>query len=648
MGYRTATNGRYRAHLVKSSPFVTAVFDNATPIISSPFSKIISVDAKVVQNSVGAQYIVTLGNYQKWLVYCSEPVALIWKENTLSSPTPIKGIVRVAILPVANSEQAFNLLLGYVQKYPTGAVVSFSYPSGTIANVVYTYTTVGPGSLLMLALPHHVSILQYPVVDSEENKHIQSLLSPIWTIKGKLRPVVGDVWKLQYNLVQVGWQYTLSEKLSTQQLDEIAKNLIQDVKSIYPTAADPYTFGKEIGRMARLALIADNLGIADARQQAITNLELTLTPWLQGTNVNFLQYDRIYGGLVTINGINDQNSEFGSGWYSDHHFHYGYFMQAAATLARFDPGFFDSNKAAFDVFVRDVCNPDSTDSDFPFARHKDLFDGHSWASGLFQQGNGKGQESSSESANSYYGAYLYGLGTANPDLYRFAHLMLTMEIQSAQTYWHMPNDNIYDNLFASNRMVGNIGALDVTASTWFGSELEYVHGINMMPLSPVTAALFDSQYVQTQYPVLATRLPPPLPVNQQQCSANPVCRNLGMIGLCCPTADGNLLACCDAIGQMQDEWKSLIFIDLAVVDRESAWGKVESLNGFGTGNSKANSLFWVASRQSPVVGYNSTPKPADSGVKPACSANSGCDALGMVGDCCPSSTGIFLGCCPKI
>lgn len=47
MGYRTAFNGRYRAHLVKGSPFITTVFDNATPVISSPFSKIISVDAKV-------------------------------------------------------------------------------------------------------------------------------------------------------------------------------------------------------------------------------------------------------------------------------------------------------------------------------------------------------------------------------------------------------------------------------------------------------------------------------------------------------------------------------------------------------------------------------------------------------------------------
>ena len=41
------------------------------------------------------------------------------------------------------------------------------------------------------------------------------------------------------------------------------------------------------------------------------------------------------------------------------------------------------------------------------------------------------------------------------------------------------------------------------------------------------------------------------------------CRALGMIGQCCPTAEGSFLACCDTVGQMQDEWKSLIYIDLA-------------------------------------------------------------------------------------
>ena len=112
-----------------------------------------------------------------------------------------------------------------------------------------------------------------------------------------------------------------------------------------------------------------------------------------------------------------------------------------------------------------------------------------------------------------------------------------------------------------------------------------------MPLSPVTGCLFDQSYVQLQYPVLATRLPAQQSVGQQQCSLNAGscsycraylellnlmiyfflyfcrftvgCRNLGMIGQCCPTVDGVFMACCDDSGQMQDEWKSFIIIDLA-------------------------------------------------------------------------------------
>ena len=84
-----------------------------------------------------------------------------------------------------------------------------------------------------------------------------------------------------------------------------------------------------------------------------------------------------------------------------------------------------------------------------------------------------------QAVNAYYAVYLYALATANVDLTHFSHLLLSMEVQAAQFYWHMPNDDIYDSVFAASRMAGNIGALDVTASTWFGTELEYVHGINL-------------------------------------------------------------------------------------------------------------------------------------------------------------------------
>ena len=656
--YKTQLNGKFRTHLVKGSPYITVVYEGATPIISSAVMKIVNMEARLVRGSLGVQYLLTLGNNQKWLVYCSEPVALIWRDNTLYSPNPIRGFIRVAILPSQNSEAAFSMLLQYVGKYPTGAGMTLAYPSATISTVSFQFNSVGNGPLLMFVLPHQYAIMVQPAPDSDENKAAQDALSPVWCIKGKLKAVVGDSWRLQYNTPPLGWNYVLTDKLSIQQLDAIATQLMIDVKSVIPTAIDPYSFGKELSRMARLAQIADNLGIPEARQQALTALESALTPWLQGLNPDALLYDRVYGGVVSTNGITDPYGDYGSGWYADHHFHYGYLTYATATLARLDVPYWEANKVAMETIIRDFCNPDPSDPDFPFIRHKDFFDGHSWASGLFQQANGKGQESASEAANAYYGVYLYALATANLDLSKFALLSLRMEIQAAQFYWHMPNDEIYDGVFSVNRMAGNIGALDATASTWFGSELEYVHGINIMPVTPVTAILLDQPYVMTQWPVLAARLPPPPPQGSRLCANNAICASTGMTGLCCPTADGAMLACCDTVGgaaRMQDEWKSLIYIDHAVVDRDKAWDQVKATSGFGPGGSKSNSLFWVASRLPALSGYNGTAKAADpkGAIKAACASNSACDAMGLVGQCCPTETtsqypGTVLGCCPTV
>ena len=47
-----------------------------------------------------------------------------------------------------------------------------------------------------------------------------------------------------------------------------------------------------------------------------------------------------------------------------------------------------------------------------------------------------------------------------------------------------------------------------------------------------------------------------------------------MLGLCCPTPDGAMLACCDALlggeKRMQEEWRSLIYVDHAgMCDRDT-------------------------------------------------------------------------------
>lgn len=479
MGYHTQQNGKYKTHLVKGSPYITVVYDGATPVISSSLMRILTVESRVVKNNMGVQYIVTLGNFQKWLVYCSEPVALSWKEDTLTSPQPIKGIIRVAFLPLQTLESSFSILVNYIQRYPTGATMAITHPTATSSLVTFSYSSVGIGSLLMLALTHHVQAMGGPSILTNETRVAQIAYYPVYCSKGRMKAVVGDVWKLIYNMPQIGWNYVLSEAIPLPKLDEIGRNLILDVKTNLPNAPDVYSFGKQLARMARLAVLADSLGIAEARQQAISIVETSILPWLQGLNQNPLLYERTYGGVITTNGFNDPNSDFGNGYYNDHHFHYGYMIYAAAVISRFDAAFYDANRNQLDTIVRDICNPDATDSDFPFARHKDFYDGHSWASGLFPQANGKGQESSSEAANAYYACYLYGLATNNPTLMQFSHTLLSMEVQATQLYWHMSNSDTYDPVFATGRMVGNVGGLDVTASTWFGSQLEFVHGINM-------------------------------------------------------------------------------------------------------------------------------------------------------------------------
>ena len=69
MTYKTALNGKFKTYLVKGSPYVTVIYENATPIISASLMKILTVESRVVKGSIGVQYIVTLGNFQKWFVY---------------------------------------------------------------------------------------------------------------------------------------------------------------------------------------------------------------------------------------------------------------------------------------------------------------------------------------------------------------------------------------------------------------------------------------------------------------------------------------------------------------------------------------------------------------------------------------------------
>lgn len=389
--------GKMRSPFVKGAPFVTVFYENATPVIRADVAAISNLEARFIKDSTSTQYIITLGNYQKWLIYCSEPVLFIWKESSIVSTTKFPSLtIRVAFLPSQNVDSSYNTLMKYISCIPVGVKHEFLYPTPTTVQQSLTFDTVNEGELLMFALPHHIDFLKVPDKNIDEIALINKGYYPVYYIKGILSGLVGKKWVIEFPLTNVGWNYASSNGLTTEQLDEIGTNLMLDVKSIKPTAQTPYTFGKQVGRMARLALIADELGIAEARQLAVSTMEESLIPWLSNQNSNPFVYDKTWGGIVVANSLLDKLDEFSSGWYADHHFHYGYFVYAFASLIKLKPTFYDKYKSAMDVIVYDICSVDPSSMFFPFMRHKDLFDGHSWASGLFQYSNSKSQESSSE------------------------------------------------------------------------------------------------------------------------------------------------------------------------------------------------------------------------------------------------------------
>jgi endoglucanase Acf2 len=240
-----------------------------------------------------------------------------------------------------------------------------------------------------------------------------------------------------------------------------------------------YWTGKSLERVALLAWLADQVGETETRRRLVAALEERLQDWFDGAPPNRFHYDATWATLV------GEPTEYRSGWeLNDHHFHYGQFVFAAATVARFDPPWAAADRwgGFVDLLIRDCANPDRDDRRFPFLRHFDPWAGHSWANGpaLFAEGNN--EESSSEEANFATAVILWGALTARPalrDLGIFLHANVTAAIEQ---YWFDVDRENFPEGFerpALGMVWGSGGKYD----TWWDRNPIYVHGINFLPFT---------------------------------------------------------------------------------------------------------------------------------------------------------------------
>src|SRR5262249_14194043 len=181
--------------------------------------------------------------------------------------------------------------------------------------------------------------------------------------------------------------------------------------SHFPPGAGTYWTGKALGRLAALVPIADQLGNTTARDGFLAAMKAKLQDWLQapdGKTSNLFYYHGTWGTLIGYPAEYGSDTEL-----NDHHFHYGYFVQAAATIAQYDPAWASDGQwgGMMRLIVKDPANWDRADTRFPRLRTFDPYEGHSWASGHAAFGAGNNQESSSEAMDFATGLVLWGAAT---------------------------------------------------------------------------------------------------------------------------------------------------------------------------------------------------------------------------------------------
>jgi len=255
--------------------------------------------------------------------------------------------------------------------------------------------------------------------------------------------------------------------------------LKKDAKDFQFTREDTYWNGKEFGKVTELIQIAEQVGETEIRDQLLSLLKDRLEDWFDGKEKYFFYYDERWD---TLTGYPDS---YGSGdQLNDHHFHYSYFIKAAATIAQYDPDWVKPERYGkmIDLLIRDCASYDRSDDRFPWMRSFDPYAGHSWAAGHAGFASGNNQESSSESMNFATSLILYGQAIGDDKIRDLGIYWHSTEAEAIRNYWFDQDGEVFPTGFEQT-CVGMVWGDGASYGTWWTANPEEIHGINFLPLN---------------------------------------------------------------------------------------------------------------------------------------------------------------------
>ncbi len=300
------------------------------------------------------------------------------------------------------------------------------------------------------------------------------------SVRGAMKLARGDGFK---TVVPIQGLLPMLPKEGIADRDRLVGYLKKEAAIRKEEYADTYWDGKFLGKLATLSGIAEVAGEPELQKIFVDEIRRRLENWFtasDGEAAPLFYYDKTWGTL-----IGNKPSYGSDGQINDHHFHYGYFIRAAAEVARLDPKWAEKWGPMVELMIRDIASTDKADPLFPHLRGFDIYAGHSWASGHAKFADGNNQESSSESMNAWYGIMLWGEITGNAKLRDTGVFLYNTERTAVEEYWFDVSETNFPKDFpevALGMIWGGKGAF----STWFSPDIDCIHGINWLPFTPAS------------------------------------------------------------------------------------------------------------------------------------------------------------------
>ncbi len=362
-----------------------------------------------------------------------------------------------------------------------------TYAANELAEVTTNYSTSGDNSTTTFSYktvnnkPTVFVPMNYSKLSGNNTK-----LVTYDSIYGPMSAVPGNDFTINTPLIKSDTKLDLSH-LTADHKQQLIASLKSDVAKTTITPTDSYFAGKALARAANLLDIAEQLGQTDQ----ITKLKTILNDaFAARLGSKYFYYD------TTIKGIAAQTKAFGSEDFNDHHFHYGYFIYAAAIMGKYDADFLKNNQNQINLLVADIASYDTT-PDFPVERNFDPYAAHSWAAGLSPFADGNNQESSSEAINAWNGVAAWGNLTKNNQLESSATWMLSSESATAKSAWRTVDTSVsYLKNYKAPLTSLNFGGKR-TYATFFSDEPGVKLAIQLIPMNPVMTTLSSDPYIKS-------------------------------------------------------------------------------------------------------------------------------------------------------